>query len=226
MNIVLGCVSSSYAEFDPPRISYVANPDGRGAERTYYLIKGLESSINMGDALNVYRMKRPRGSALAVRVFIGTMVIVDSQHGSAMGHFTTDEAAMANPSIRHHTAMMGDIVVPILVIKSGIFFEPGTGDIGPNVAQEFDRITDFVKSFSPSKLIIEGHTDSDGDEKANQALSELLAEEINDYLIYSYEEITPDMIETHGYGETRPIVPRDTPENKALNRRIEIFIWE
>jgi OOP family OmpA-OmpF porin len=83
-----------------------------------------------------------------------------------------------------------------------------------------------VKSFSPSKLIIEGHTDSDGDEKANQALSELLAEEINDYLIYSYEEITPDMIETHGYGETRPIVPRDTPENKALNRRIEIFIWE
>ena len=82
MNIVLGCVSSSYAEFDPPRISYVANPDGRGAasgaERTYYLIKGLESSINMGDALNVYRVKRPRGSALAVRVFIGTMVIVDS----------------------------------------------------------------------------------------------------------------------------------------------------
>ena len=29
-----------------------------------------------------------------------------------------------------------------------------------------------------------------------------------------------------GYGEDRPIVENDTPENKALNRRIEVIVWE
>jgi outer membrane protein OmpA-like peptidoglycan-associated protein len=75
-------------------------------------------------------------------------------------------------------------------------------------------------------LIVEGHTDSDGDDEANQALSELRAGMIKDYLINNYEEITPDMVDAQGYGKTRPIVTNDTPENKALNRRIEIVVWE
>jgi len=36
----------------------------------------------------------------------------------------------------------------------------------------------------------------------------------------------PDMIQAEGHGETRPLVANDTPENKALNRRIELVVWE
>ena len=50
---------------------------------------------------------------------------------------------------------------------------------------------------------------------------------IKAYLINNYPEIiTPEMVIAQGYGETRPIVTNDTPENKALNRRIEIVVWE
>ena len=34
------------------------------------------------------------------------------------------------------------------------------------------------------------------------------------------------MVEAKGYGEARPIVSNDTDENKALNRRIEVLVWE
>jgi len=61
---------------------------------TYYIDKGIESSINKGDILNVYREKRARRGAPAVRLFIGTMQVTRSELGSALGHFTPTEAAV------------------------------------------------------------------------------------------------------------------------------------
>ncbi|MBT5058240.1 MAG: OmpA family protein [Gemmatimonadetes bacterium] len=89
-----------------------------------------------------------------------------------------------------------------------------------------DKIVEFVRAFSPSKLTIEGHTDSDGDEGANQALSVQRAEMVASFLVSNYEEITQDMVNSKGYGETRPIVPNNTTENRALNRWIEIVVLE
>ena len=53
-----------------------------------------------------------------------------------------------------------------------------------------DKVVQFVRVFNASKLIVEGHTDSDGDERQNQALSEQRAGMIRDFLIDNYEEIT------------------------------------
>ena len=229
VSIVLGFVSSSYATFDPPRIDYVVNPDGAGrsgGERMYYINKGIESTINKGDVLNVYRETRAGRRSPTLRLFIGTMMIVGSQHGSSMGHFTANEAAIANPLIRHHKAMKSDIVVPILMIDSRMLFDPGEMSLKKNAAQEFSKMADFVKNYSPSKLIIEGHTDSDGETNFNQNLSEIRAEAVRQYLIRTYDFITAAMVESRGYGEGRPVVPNDSPENKTLNRRIEVIVWE
>ncbi len=216
--------------FNPPRIAFVINPDGAGrptdALRTYYIDRGVESSINKGDVLNVYREKRATRSAPAVRLFIGTMKVTRSQPGSALGHFIPNEAAVASPLIRHKTAMKSDIVVPILVIDSGVLFDPGLMSLKGDAALEFNKVGEFVQNYAPNRLIIEGHTDSDGDTDANQALSEARAEAVRQYLIESFEFITPAMIEARGYGDRRPAVPNTTPENKTLNRRIEVIVWE
>ena len=87
-------------------------------------------------------------------------------------------------------------------------------------------MADFVSDFSPTRLIIEGHTDSDGETASNQELSEARAEAVRQYLIESYDFISPNMIEARGSGEDRPAVPNNTRENKTLNRRIEVIIWE
>ena len=52
------------------------------------------------------------------------------------------------------------------------------------------------------------------------------AEAVRQYLIDEYDFISPAMVEARGYGEVRPTVPNNSPENKTLNRRIEVIVWE
>ena len=93
-------------------------------------------------------------------------------------------------------------------------------------AEEFAKVADFVRMFSPSKLVIDGHTDSDGDSEANLNLLLLRAQNVKNWLVNEFEFITPQMIDARGFGEEQPIVNNDTPENKQLNRRIEVLVWK
>ena len=227
-------LSPASAQFNPPRIIMPINapdtgdlPDSLLGIKRYYIDKGLETSINRGDVLNVYREKRlSRRIARPLRMFIGTMTITESQLGSSIGKFDPNVATMDHPLIRYKAPMKGDIVVPRLVIDSGVLFDPGDAALKGGAAEEFDKVADFVNNFSPSKLIIEGHTDSDGDEDSNLLLSKNRAESVVKYLINEFDFITPAMVEARGYGEAQPVVPNDTPENKKLNRRIEVLVWE
>ena len=223
------------AQFKPPRIRYVINPASDGldnaaydlATRRYYIDRGQSSNINKGDILNVYREKRVvRGPPVPMRVFIGTMLTADSQQSSSVGRFEPNEIAIAHPMIRHKTAMTSDIVVPTLVIDNSVLFDPGVGALKSGAAEEFAKVVEFVQMFSPSKLVIDGHTDSDGDDEANLNLSLLRATNVKNWLITEYDFITSQMIDARGFGEEQPIINNDTPENKQLNRRIEVLVWE
>ena len=70
-------------------------------------------------------------------------------------------------------------------------------------------------------IIINGHTDSDGKEKYNIHLSLNRAAAVKQYLI-DYHSISPDRLEVVGYGESMPLKPNTSKENKQLNRRVEI----
>jgi outer membrane protein OmpA-like peptidoglycan-associated protein len=218
------------AAFDPPRIILVVNPSDAGrptqGERTYYVDKGRDQQIDRGDILNVYREKQGVAGGPAVRFFIGTMTIRGAEPDLAMGHFTANEAALASPGIRYHTAMKSDIAVPVLVIEADVLFDAGQSSLKPAAAQEFQRVSDFIDEYQPGRLVIEGHTDTDGTAEAQQTLSEARAEAVRLYMIETFAAVTPAMIESRGYGGTRPAVPGDTPADKAQNRRIEVIVWE
>ena len=67
-----------------------------------------------------------------------------------------------------------------------------------------------------------GHTDSDGSETYNQALSERRAQSVASYL--SSHGVSSVRMATRGYGEMQPIASNETPDGKAQNRRVEIKI--
>ena len=217
--------------FDPPRIIEILRTkdkgtDGQNENLLYFVNKGQEVNINRGDVLNVYREKRIHQSLpRTMRIFIGTLTITESQNGSSMGSFAAG-AKINLPIIKYKVPMKKDLVVPRLIIDSGVLFNPGDAALNPGVAAEFQKVADFIQNFSPNKIIIEGHTDSDGDEDPNQLLSDQRSEAVVQYLVNTYPFITTGMIESRGYGETQPIAPNDSPENKKLNRRIEVVIWE
>lgn len=220
--------SPSRAEFSPPRVTgKIGDGAADAPEQTrYYIDRGLDKGIERGDVLNVYREKRVSRSARhPLRLLIGRMTITDSQPGVSVGIFAVSDATIHHPLIRYKSAMKGDIVVPRITIDSTLMFDAGKSSLTREAADEFEKVADFVLNFSPSKIVIEGHTDADGDDESNRILSEARAKTVRDFLVATYDFISPDMIDTRGYGAERPIVPNDTPVNKQLNRRIEVIVW-
>ncbi len=71
---------------------------------------------------------------------------------------------------------------------------------------------------------VEGHTDADGAEDLNLALSVSRAEAVVNALIERGVGI--ERLYAEGYGESEPIAPNDTKEGKAQNRRIAFTITE
>jgi outer membrane protein OmpA-like peptidoglycan-associated protein len=107
-----------------------------------------------------------------------------------------------------------------------VLFSAGSAGLAPAASEEFAKVAEFVLLYSPSKLLIDGHTDSDGDARANKELSEKRAKAVKQVLVEDNDFITDSMVEARGYGEERPMVNNDTPANKALNRRIEVLVWQ
>ncbi len=67
---------------------------------------------------------------------------------------------------------------------------------------------------------VQGHTDSTAPAAYNQTLSEARARAVRDYFVR--QGIAPERIRATGFGESRPAALNDTPEGRALNRRVEL----
>ncbi|MFO0641988.1 MAG: OmpA family protein [Polyangiaceae bacterium] len=75
------------------------------------------------------------------------------------------------------------------------------------------------------KLRVEGHASSEGDATANEKLSEARAKAVREHLVHK-GGVSPDLLESKGYGAKNPIASNDTPEGREKNRRVEIQILE
>jgi OOP family OmpA-OmpF porin len=74
------------------------------------------------------------------------------------------------------------------------------------------------------RVRVDGHTDSDGSAAYNQSLSERRAASVRDYLVS--QGLAADRFEIKGFGESKPIAPNDSAENKRRNRRVELTILD
>jgi outer membrane protein OmpA-like peptidoglycan-associated protein len=88
---------------------------------------------------------------------------------------------------------------------------------------ELQKAVAFVNKYSKETISIEGHTDSRGTDKYNQALSERRAAAVKKYLVEN-GDTKNDKITSIGYGESRPIADNKTEKGRFQNRRVEILI--
>ncbi|UXX80629.1 OmpA family protein [Reichenbachiella carrageenanivorans] len=108
------------------------------------------------------------------------------------------------------------------ITLNNIFFEFDKSDLRTSSYAELDRILKLLKSNQINKIEISGHTDSVGDDNYNLDLSQRRAWSVYSYFISN--GINASRLESVGYGETIPIGPNDTPENRRTNRRVEFKI--
>ncbi|ATF95313.1 cell envelope biogenesis protein OmpA [Cedecea neteri] len=72
-------------------------------------------------------------------------------------------------------------------------------------------------------IVVSGHTDNTGNPKLNQTLSLKRAEAVRDWM-RDTGDVPESCFAVQGYGESRPIATNDTPDGRALNRRVEISL--
>jgi OOP family OmpA-OmpF porin len=104
------------------------------------------------------------------------------------------------------------------VIK-GIEFDRGTEKIRPVSASALDGAASVLAEFNSLRVLITGHTDTDGGRDYNVDLSQRRAESVKAYLVG--KGIAEDRIETRGAGPDEPIADNKTAAGKQKNRRIE-----
>jgi len=108
-------------------------------------------------------------------------------------------------------------------IPDTVLFDFDKSELKPSAKVVLNEIGEVLKKYEGAKIEINGHTDNIGEEAYNRSLSERRAKEVSNYLKENYEEENL-RIRTKGYGESRPIAPNDTEENRQKNRRVEIVI--
>jgi outer membrane protein OmpA-like peptidoglycan-associated protein len=72
------------------------------------------------------------------------------------------------------------------------------------------------------EIMLEGHTDNQGDWDENLKLSRERVTEVQKYL--SSKGINLKRIQVQGYGSTRPVASNNSEEKRRMNRRVEVMI--
>ncbi len=107
---------------------------------------------------------------------------------------------------------------------NNIQFETNSADIDINSFSELDELVELMKDNPNMKVEISAHTDDVGSETYNLRLSEKRANSVVNYLIEN--GVKTNQLIAKGYGESKPIVPNDSDENRAKNRRVELRILD
>jgi OmpA-OmpF porin, OOP family len=101
-----------------------------------------------------------------------------------------------------------------------ILFDSGKSSFQQRTYPVLEAITAILQEYPNSNFSIEGHTDSDGSDAANQKLSEDRAAAVKDYLVS--KGINSARLSSKGFGESMPIDTNKTKAGKANNRRTEV----
>jgi OmpA-OmpF porin, OOP family len=102
-------------------------------------------------------------------------------------------------------------------IMQQIHFEFDKDKIRPESFPIVDAVADIMRQNAKIKIEVQGHTDNKGQAAYNLKLSDRRANAVMKALVA--RGIDASRLRAKGYGMARPIVPNDTEQNRALNRR-------
>jgi outer membrane protein OmpA-like peptidoglycan-associated protein len=111
----------------------------------------------------------------------------------------------------------------IITLSGEVLFTSGKAELLP-IAQ--DRLAEVAKALTQqdktANIVVEGYTDSQGNDSFNLDLSTRRAQAVRDFL--ASHGVAQDRIRAEGLGEKLPIGDNSTPQGRANNRRVEIVV--
>ena len=109
-----------------------------------------------------------------------------------------------------------------LILPGDITFASNSASVSGQFTPELKAVAKVLNEYNQTVLMIKGHTDSDGTEQYNQALSERRADAVKSVLVIN--NVNPNRVSTVGMGEYQPKASNATFSGKQQNRRVELTI--
>ncbi len=111
----------------------------------------------------------------------------------------------------------------VITLSGSVLFVSGKYALLNTAQTKLDQVAEALKAQADNKrIVVEGHTDSQGSDATNQPLSLNRASAVRDYLVS--RGVPQEKISAIGLGSSRPLVDNKSAENRANNRRVEIII--
>ena len=111
-----------------------------------------------------------------------------------------------------------------VIARTKITFTPASAELAAGARPVLDELATILADCPPMLMEIAGHTDSQGSEGGNLALSQARAEAV--LLALQGRRVDISGMTAVGYGETLPIADNETEEGREANRRIEFVLKE
>ncbi len=124
----------------------------------------------------------------------------------------------------HKDLYLVPIEIGQVVRLNNVFFDFDKWDLRPESFVELDRVVKLLKENPSIEIEMSAHTDSYGSDQYNFTLSDNRARSVREYILS--KGIPEIRITSQGYGESKPVVPNDSDENRQLNRRVEFKIMK
>jgi len=204
------------------------------ARRPGIYLKGQEiSTVNRARGLaDEFASVKLQHDGDYVIVYLGTERVSNVPNATFLLSNTIEFQISANP---RYPSYVKDIIVAVGLddlydklmeigefTTRGIFFTFDSADIGGESTPVLEQIRSTMEEHSELNIVVEGHTDSVGDEKYNQELSERRAQSVVRFL--EEHGIDGARMTAMGKGEAEPVADNDTPEGRAENRRVVLRV--
>lgn len=142
------------------------------------------------------------------------------------GYFPATETIDLSKDKRFRDIKRNLYLIPIQpgqkIVMREVLFEQSKFNLLPGAGTELDRVVEMLNKYPEMELLVEGHTDNQGEWAPNMKLSEDRVRVVKEYL--TGKGVNEKRIQTKAWGPSKPIASNETEEKRKLNRRVEFTI--
>lgn len=116
---------------------------------------------------------------------------------------------------------MGDDTL-LVHFDTDVLFAAASASLDRSGRSTLDQVAEVINDYRKTAVVIQGHTDSAGNEELNQSLSEQRARAVESYL--ASRGVGSDRMTSLGFGASAPLASNGTSSGRSRNRRVDILL--
>ena len=180
---------------------------------------GAGGGAALGLLIGHFAGNKAVGAAVGTAVGAGAGALI----GRKMDKAAAAAAAIENASVETVTDANNLKAVKV-TFDSGVLFATNKADLNADARRDLSQFAQVLKTYADTDVAIFGHTDSTGNDAINNPLSLNRANAVASYL-KSLGVSEAQIKNVEGFGSTAPVADNSTVEGRALNRRVEVYMY-